>query len=105
MTNISKKIYYLDVKENELNIYFDTHGNEQIKKAKTVKQVVDILNITKGTDEDLKTSLNYQNNPKANKLWNTGYIVWLNSIQIQANKKPLGFYLAFMKYKKTYGVA
>ena len=103
--NLSKKVYYLDAKENELNIYFDIHCNEQIKKAKTVKQVVDILNITKGKDEDLKTSTNYEYSSKANKLWNTGYIVWLYSIQIQQNGNPLGFDLAFTKYKKIYGVA
>jgi hypothetical protein len=105
MTNVSKKVYYLDIKNNELIISFDIHGNEQIKKAKTVKQIVDILNITKGTDEDLKTSYNYLCNSKANKLWNTGYAVWLYSIQIQANGKPLGFYLAFMKYREIYAVA
>ena len=105
MKNITKKVYHLDFKDNELQIYFDLIDGKQIKKAKTVKQVVDILNITNGTDEDLKTSYNYLCNSKANKLWNTGYIVWLYSIQIQANGNPLGFYLAFMKYKKTYGVA
>ena len=103
--NISKKVYYLDIKNNELIISFDIHGNEQIKKAKTVKQIVDILNITKGTDEDLKTSYNYLCNSKANKLWNKGYAIWLHSIQIQANGKPLGFDLAFMRYKKIYKTA
>jgi hypothetical protein len=103
--NISKKVYYLDAKENELNIYFDIHGNEQIKKAKTVKEVVDILNITKGTDEDLKTSTNYQYSSEANKLWGTGYMVWLYSIQIQPNGNPLGFDLALTKYKKIKEVA
>ena len=105
MNNITKKVYHLDFKDNELQIYFDLIDGKQIKKAKTVKQVVDILNITNGTDEDLKTSYNYLCNSKANKLWNTGYAVWLYSIQIQANGKPLGFYLAFMKYREIYAVA
>jgi len=105
MKNITKKVYYLDVKENELNIHFEVDGNKQIKKAKTVKQVVDILNITKGTDEDLSTSGKFEDLIKPNKLWNTGYTVWLYSIQRQANGNPLGFHLAFMKYREIYGVA
>lgn len=105
MTNISKKVYYLDTKNNKLIISFDVSGNEQIKEAKTVKQIVNILNTTNGTDEDLKTSYDYEYNSKVNKLWNKGYIVWLYSIQIQSNKKPLGFDLALMKYKKVYEAA
>ena len=105
MNNITKKVYHLDFKDNELQIYFDLIDGKQIKKAKTVKQVVDILNITKGTDEDLNTSSDYEDSLKANKLWNTGYTVWLYSIQRQANGNPLGFHLAFMKYREIFGVA
>jgi hypothetical protein len=105
MKNITKKVYYLDVKDNELNIHFEINGNEQIKKAKTVKQVVDILNITKGTNDDLSTSAKFEDLIKPNQLWNTGYTVWLYSIQRQANGNPLGFYLAFMKYREIYGIA
>tara|TARA_R100000084_G_C4584352_1_gene115310 strand:+ start:144 stop:461 length:318 start_codon:yes stop_codon:yes gene_type:complete len=105
MENITKKIYHLDFKNNELLIHYDVLGGSKIKKAKTVKQVVDILNITKGTDYDLNTTSDYEYSLKGNRLWNTGYTVWLYSIQRQANGKPLGFYLAYMKYREIYGVA
>ena len=105
MENITKKIYHLDFKNNELLIHYDVLGGSKIKKAKTVKQVVDILNITKGTDYDLNTTSDYEYSLKGNRLWNTGYTVWLYSIQRQANGKPLGFHLAFMKYREIYGVA
>ena len=105
MENITKKIYHLDFKNNELLIHYDVLGGTKIKKAKTVKQVVDILNITKGTDYDLNTTSDYEYSLKGNRLWNTGYTVWLYSIQRQANGKPLGFHLAFMKYREIYGVA
>ena len=105
MENITKKIYHLDFKNNELLIHYDVFGGSKIKKAKTVKQVVDILNITKGTDYDLNTTSDYEYSLKGNRLWNTGYTVWLYSIQRQANGKPLGFHLAFMKYREIYGVA
>ena len=105
MENITKKIYHLDFKNNELLIHYDVLGGSKIKKAKTVKQVVDILNITKGTDYDLNTTSDYEYSLKGNNLWNTGYTVWLYSIQRQANGKPLGFYLAYMKYREIYGVA
>ena len=104
MENITKKIYHLDFKNNELLIHYDVLGGTKIKKAKTVKQVVDILNITKGTD-DINTSSDYEYSLKGNKLWNTGYTVWLYSIQRQANGNPLGFHLAFIKYKEIFGVA
>jgi|TARA_Y100000289_G_scaffold45629_1_gene45669 hypothetical protein len=105
MENITKKIYHLDFKNNELLIHYDVLGGSKVKKAKTVKQVVDILNITKGTDYDLNTTSDYEYSLKGNRLWNTGYTVWLYSIQRQANGKPLGFYLAYMKYREIYGVA
>ena len=105
MENITKKIYHLDFKNNELLIHYDVLGGSKVKKAKTVKQVVDILNITKGTDYDLNTTSDYEYSLKGNRLWNTGYTVWLYSIQRQANGKPLGFHLAFMKYREIYGVA
>ena len=105
MNNITKKVYHLDFKDNELQIYFNLIDGKQIKKAKTVKQVVDILNITKGTDDDLSTSAKFEDLIKPNQLWNTGYTVWLYSIQRQANGNPLGFHLAFMKYREIYGVA
>ena len=51
--NVSKKINYLDAQQGKLEIYFEVNCKEQIIKATTVKEVVDALNITNGTDDDL----------------------------------------------------
>jgi len=107
--DVSKKIFYLDAQKGKLEIYFKANLKEQIIKATTVKQVVDALNITNGTDDDLyhgsgfdyAKENGFKNNNSAKKLWQTGYEVWLYSIQIQPNGKPLGFHLAFMKYKEV----
>ena len=107
--DVSKKIYYLDAQQGKLEIYFKTNLKEQIIKATTVKEVVDALNITNGTDDvlyhgsgfDYAKENGFKNNDSAKKLWQTGYEVWLYSIQIQPNGKPLGFYSAFMKYKEV----
>lgn len=107
--DVSKKIFYLDAQKGKLEIYFKANLKEQIIKATTVKQVVDALNITNGTDDDLyhgsgfdyAKENGFKNDDSAKKLWQTGYEVWLYSIQIQPNGKPLGFHLAFMKYKEV----
>ena len=108
---ISKKIHFLDYQNDKLEIHFE--GKEDgsldyqdlVYQPTTVKDVVNLLNITRGTDDELSKSAEFEDSKKANKLWRTGYEVWLHSIQIQPNGKQLGFHLAFMKVRQIRGRA
>ena len=108
---VSKKIHFLDFQNDKLEIHFEgleentSDYQDLFYQPSTVKDVVDLLNITRGTDDDLSKSAEFENSEKANKLWRTGYEVWLHSIQIQANGKPLGFHLAFIKFRELRGIA